>query len=89
MRERGAGKRNVVVMVEELKGVAGSGRGVGREGLGETGVIEGKRSIVCEGGKKKKQSWSGTFSCGCACGVELGLTHVTLRDHRPGWSLGW
>lgn len=33
----------------------GQEEGVGREGLGETRLIEGKRSIVCEGGKKKKE----------------------------------
>lgn len=49
-----ARKRNVVVMVEELKGVAGSGLrgGRGMEGYGGTGVMEG----TSQQGKQKKMA---------------------------------
>lgn len=50
---RGARKRNVVVIAEGLRGcrIKAVGVGGGREGLGETGGREFKRSIVC--GKEK------------------------------------
>lgn len=91
-----ARKRNVVVMVEELKGVAGSGLrgGRGMEGYGGTGVMEG----TSQQGKQKKKWLCGSaiFSCGCACWKEsFGLSHVTPGGHRrrPGFEVrafaGW